>query len=196
MHDVVAHSLAVVIAQADGARYARASDPSAVDDALSAISSTSREALADVRILLSQLRHSEGETPQPTLADLERLLDQLSSSGLVIIRSETGVAESLAAGQQLAVYRVVQEALTNVLRHGDTTEPARLNFGWDPEGLTITVASAIRAEVLVPPNPVGHGLAGMRERATLAGGTFAAVQDGDRYVVTARLPILLKVALS
>jgi len=87
MHDVVAHSLAVVIAQADGARYARQSDPDTVDVALTTISTTAREALGDVRILLGQLRHTQGETPQPMLADLDALVDQLRTAPLSSSRS-------------------------------------------------------------------------------------------------------------
>jgi len=119
MHDVVAHSLAVVIAQADGARYARVNDPDAVDEALTTISSTAREALGDVRILLGQLRHNQDAGPQPVLDDLDRLLDQMRGSGLTIRLDEAGEQRTLGTGQQLAVYRIVQESRTNALRHGD-----------------------------------------------------------------------------
>ena len=191
MHDVVAHSLAVVIAQADGARYARAQDPDAVDDALTTISSTAREALADVRILLGQLRHSQGEAPQPVLADLDRLFDQLAGSGLTIARSETGQPGTLATGQQLAVYRIVQESLTNALRHGDTTTDVSVSFDWTDDVLTLTISNALPAEVPEPvPGRSGHGLDGMRERAVLAGGTLSAAPVGDRFVVTATLPVI------
>jgi signal transduction histidine kinase len=187
MHDVVAHSLAVVIAQADGARYAHASNPESVDTALATISTTAREALGDVRVLLSQLRHSQGESPQPMLEDIDRLVNQMRASGLVIAREEQGSPASLPTGQQLAVYRIVQEALTNVLRHGDTEHEVRVLFDWQVSSLVVTVTSA-RSDDGVP-TPGGHGLAGMRERAILAGGTFSAEAADDCFVVTASLPI-------
>jgi len=185
MHDVVAHSLAVVIAQADGARYARASDPAAVDTALTTIAATAREALGDVRVLLSQLRHSEGESPQPALDDLDRLVEQLRDSGLTIERTSSGPPHPLPAGQQLAVFRIVQEALTNALRHGDAVSPVTLDFAWTDQDVIVTVANALRSGSVQGPG--GHGLAGLRERATLAGGSVTAGPDGRRWVVRARL---------
>lgn len=189
MHDIVAHSLAVVIAQADGARYARETDPGVVDEALATISSTAREALGDVRILLSQLRHNQGDSPQPVLADLDRLVEQMRSSGLVISREATGQPLALATGQQLAVYRIVQEALTNALRHGDTSREVRLEFHWHPDALTVTVSSAMPDDGLGAVNPTGHGIAGMRERAALFGGEFSARAVDGRWVVSATLPV-------
>ena len=185
MHDVVAHSLAVVIAQADGARYARASDPEAVDTALTTIAATAREALGDVRVLLSQLRHSEGESPQPALDDLDRLVEQLRDSGLAIERTSSGPPHPLPAGQQLAVFRIVQEALTNALRHGDAVSPVTVDFAWTDQDVIVTVANALRSGSVQGPG--GHGLAGLRERATLAGGSVTAGPDGRRWVVRARL---------
>jgi len=185
MHDVVAHSLAVVIAQADGARYARASDPAAVDTALTTIAAIAREALGDVRVLLSQLRHSEGESPQPALDDLDRLVEQLRDSGLTIERTSSGPPHPLPAGQQLAVFRIVQEALTNALRHGDAVSPVTLDFAWTDQDVIVTVANALRSGSVQGPG--GHGLAGLRERATLAGGSVTAGPDGRRWVVRARV---------
>ena len=122
MHDVVAHSLAVVIAQADGARYAprRRRIPAVATEALGTISTTARAALADVRLLLTQLRHSQGDGPQPTLADLEALYAQVRAAG-VDLRVDVDPAPpgEPPAAVQLAVYRILQEALTNALRHGD-----------------------------------------------------------------------------
>ncbi|MCU1421668.1 MAG: putative bacteriochlorophyll 4-vinyl reductase [Microbacteriaceae bacterium] len=186
MHDVVAHSLAVVIAQADGARYARANDPDAVDAALTAISSTAREALGDVRVLLTQLRHSQGESPQPALVDLDRLVDQLADSGLDIVRRVDGEPRTLPAGQQLALYRIVQEALTHALRHGDTSRPVHLDFAWTGEDVTVTVRNTRGA---AEGASGGHGLDGLRERALLAGGTATAGPVGDDWVVTATLGV-------
>jgi signal transduction histidine kinase len=188
MHDVVAHSLAVVIAQADGARYAKANDPEAVDGALSAISSTAREALADVRLLLGQLRHPQTEGPQPALADLGRLLDQLRASGLTVAFTTKGQPLQLGTGQQLAVYRIVQEALTNALRHGDTNEEVTVRFEWVLDELEITISSAVTVSPATAELRVGHGLAGMKERAALVGGRLSTKVDDRRFVVLASIP--------
>jgi len=198
MHDVVAHSLAVVIAQADGARYLGTRDPVATDTALATIATTAREALADVRVLLAQLRHSQEDGPQPTLVDLDRLLDQLRASGLTIAREITGTPLPLGVAQQLAVYRIVQESLTNALRHADVDEEVVLHFGWTPHGLDLTVSSVLRPpakpsrarktpDAEAPPAP-GHGIAGMTERAALVGGHLSAGPAGERFVVHAWLP--------
>lgn len=190
MHDVVAHSLAVVIAQADGARYARAGDPAAVDNALTTISATAREALGDVRLLLGQLRHNQGEGPQPVLADLERLLEQMRAAGLTIAFEESGARVMLGTGQQLAVYRIVQEALTNALRHGDVGREVLVRLEWRPDTLEVTVDSALKQEEKPADAPLGHGLAGMRERAVLAGGWLTAEPFDRRFVVTAGVSLV------
>ncbi len=186
MHDVVAHSLAVVIAQADGARYA--GDRQSTDAALTTIASTARDALADVRLLLGQLRHSEQAGPQPMLADLQRLVDQLGASGLVIAFAQHGEPLVLPSGQQLALYRIVQEALTNALRHGDTAQPVDVELDWTRDAATATISSALAAPSTAAP-AAGHGIAGMRERAILVGGTLTAAPVGDRFVVNARIPV-------
>ncbi len=188
MHDVVAHSLAVVIAQADGARYARKKDPKAADEALTTISSTAREALADVRLLLGQLRHAQNEGPQPALADLSRLLDQLRASGLTISFETKGEPLSLGTGQQLAVYRIVQEALTNVLRHGDISHEAVVRFEWTSTELELRITSAVTATPATAELRVGHGLAGMKERAALVGGQLHTEVDDKRFIVRADIP--------
>jgi signal transduction histidine kinase len=188
MHDVVAHSLAVVIAQADGARYARATDPHAVDEALSAISSTAREALGDVRLLLGQLRHTQTVGPQPALADLDRLLDQMRGSGLTIGFEALGAPLPLGTGQQLAVYRIVQEALVNALRHADVSQEAVVHFEWTPDQLEVSITSALKSSPATAELRMGHGLAGMKERAALVGGRLST-QLGDRtFTVHAVIP--------
>ena len=187
MHDVVAHSLAVVIAQADGARYAASTDPSVATATLGTISATARTALADVRLLLTQLRHSQADGPQPTLADLEALYAQVRAAG-VDLRVDVDPAPSgePPAGVQLAVYRILQEALTNALRHGDGgTVDVRL--AWHPARVELEVANGV-ADSAAPP-AAGHGVIGMRERAQLAGGSLAASAEGARFVVRASLPI-------
>ena len=195
MHDVVAHSLAVVIAQADGARYAARVDPTSVDGALTTIATTAREALGDVRVLLGQLRHSQGEAPQPALGDLDRLLDQMRGSGLTVDLRVTGEPQVLGTNRQLAVFRIVQESLTNVLRHGAVDQPVGLHFDWRYEALHLVISNVVRP----PTRPVdttgderrgGHGLDGMRERATLAGGSLTTQNADGRFVVHAIVPTL------
>jgi signal transduction histidine kinase len=196
MHDVVAHSLAVVIAQADGARYSIGTDPDAAAGALSTISTTAREALGDVRILLGQLRHNQGEGPQPTLADLDRLLEQVRSSGLQVELSGDGDETALGTPQQLAVYRIVQEALTNALRHGDTEQPVEVALEWGVDELTIRIDSALSPERPPATESLGHGLAGMRERASLVGGWLTAEPRRDRFQVLAGIPISIETGVT
>ncbi|OZC72331.1 two-component sensor histidine kinase [Rhodococcus sp. 06-462-5] len=187
MHDIVAHSLAVVIAQADGARYVRAVDPAAVDTALTTISDTAREALSDVRVLLGQLRHSQGDLPNPTPDDLERLFDQVRATGLTIDSSIDTTSVSLGAGAHLALYRIAQESLTNALRHGDPDKPVTVTIESDPAGIELTVRNTVRS-VRSASESGGHGIAGMKERASLAGGMCTASGDGSSWTVTAWLP--------
>jgi signal transduction histidine kinase len=184
MHDVVAHSLAVVIAQADGARYTK--DPIASADALATISATAREALTDVRLLLGQLRHSQEAGPQPRVADLDRLIDQVRDAGLTVTIDELGTRPELHASEALAVYRILQEALTNALRHGDTAKPVEIRLDWAADAVELEISNALREPTVREP---GHGLTGMQERAVLVGGEFSAGAEHDRFVVRATLPI-------
>lgn len=188
MHDVVAHSLAVVIAQADGARYAAAADPAAATAALGTISTTARAALADVRLLLTQLRHSQSDGPQPTLADLEELYAQVRAAGVELrVDVDPAPPGEPPAAVQLAAYRILQEALTNALRHGGGA-PVDVRLAWHPSHVEIEVRNALPAGASASEAP-GHGLIGMRERAQLAGGRLDAGAAGDAFVVSASLPI-------
>ena len=188
MHDVVAHSLAVVVAQADGARYAAGSDPAVATEALATIASTARSALADVRLLLGQLRHRQGDGPQPTLADLEELYAQVRAAG-VRLRVDVDPAPpgEPPAAVQLAVYRILQEALTNALRHGASGGPVDVRLAWLADRVELGVRNPL------PPGPrtpkAGHGLIGMRERAQLAGGRLDAADEDGAFAVTALIPI-------
>ena len=203
MHDVVAHSLAVVIAQADGARYVAASDPKATDAALRTIAGTARAALADVRVLLAQLRHRESDGPQPQLADLDELFDRMRAAGLELdARVDAGASEAGAA-VQLALYRVLQEALTNALRHG-AAGAVTVAVRAAPEAAELRLE--VRNPVSVSTGPVagggggggvrGHGLVGMTERAALVGGSLTAGPrpgpgrsgPADAWVVAATFP--------
>lgn len=186
MHDVVAHSLAVVIAQSDGARYAASARPEVAQEALATIAQTARSALSDVRMLLTQLRHRQGDGPQPTLADLETLFAHVRQAG-----AEARVTiDPMPPGEppgalQLAVYRILQEALTNALRHGDDGE-IEVRIAWWPDRVDLEVTNPATGERGAGG---GHGLIGMRERAQLVGGTLLAEGDAGRFVVRASLPI-------
>ena len=187
MHDVVAHSLAVVIAQSDGARLVRHADPDAVEEALLTIGATARAALADVRVLLQQLRYEGTTAVQPGLSDLDGLVERFRASGLDVRLEREGDVEAVGTTLQLAVFRIVQESLTNALRHGDTTRPADVRLKRGQHGLDLEVLSALSFQ---PPSraSTGHGLIGMRERATAVQGQLSAGPDGGRFVVRARLP--------
>lgn len=189
MHDVVAHSLAVVIAQADGARFAARAEPDAAVGALGTIAGVARGALGDVRLLLAELRHAEADAPQPVLDDLGELIEQVRAAGLDVRFTESGARLQLGTGHQIAVYRIVQEGLTNALRHGDVTQPVDLAFAWDEAGVTVTLVNAMRADVPQPESHAfRHGIPGMRERAQLAGGTLQAeARDDGTFRVAARI---------
>jgi signal transduction histidine kinase len=192
MHDVVAHSLAVVIAQADGARYAAAVDPAAAAESLQTISSTARSALSDVRMLLTQLRHSEGEGPQPTVAELEVLYAQVRAAGLDLrVDVDPTPPGEPPAAVQIAVYRILQEALTNAMRHG-AGGSVDVFLSWLPDRVEVRVRNPLppsTAEAAGAVRSGGHGLIGMRERAQLIGGTIEVGPAGGAFVVAATLPI-------
>ncbi|MDY0912435.1 sensor histidine kinase [Rathayibacter festucae] len=197
MHDVVAHSLAVVIAQADGARYLGASSPAQTDAALLTISSVARDALGDVRVLLAQLRHSQSDGPQPEARDLPALLESVSGAGTQL-RCELEVDfETVPRGIGLALYRIVQEATTNALRHGRPGSPLHVALRRESGEIVLTVRNArcADAEAAARVPGEGHGLVGMRERAALVGGVLRAGPEGDDFVVDARLPAPFSPAL-
>ena len=204
MHDVVAHSLAVVIAQSDGARLLRRTDPESVDEALETIGGVARAALADVRVLLQQLRYEGTTSVQPGLADLDALVAQFRASGLPVELRRDAEADAAGTPVQLAAYRIVQESLTNALRHGDLSQPATVVLARTPHGLEVEVQSALDPSRPARPSPGGHGLIGMRERAGAVQGDLRAGPDGDRFRVraflpagsTAALPVLQPVARS
>ena len=192
LHDVVAHSLSVVIAQADGGRYAGKADPDAALGALDAIAATGRQALTDMRSLLGVLREGGGEeyAPQPDVAAIPALVEDVRASGLDIDLIVEGDARPLPAGPQLAAYRIVQESLTNVLKHAGPAGRAWVRLQWRPEGLELSVLDDGRgAAAMVEGDGGGQGVRGMAERARLHGGRLeAGPRAGGGFGVHAALP--------
>ena len=193
LHDVVAHSLSVVIAQADGGRYAGRANPAAATDALEAIAATGRQALTDMRSLLGVLREGGGEeyAPQPDVAAIPALVEDVRASGLDVDLIVEGRPQPLAAGPQLAAYRIVQESLTNVLKHAGSASRAWVRLSWRDDGLEVAVLDDGRgaSAALMAGEPGGQGLRGMVERAQLHGGRLTAgPRSGGGFAVQALLP--------
>ena len=193
MHDIVAHSLTVVIAQADGGRYSAAQDPQAAITALETIASTGRQALTDMRALLSVLREDRPRdfAAVPSADDIDTLVAELRRGGLDVGLTVTGERRELSAGAGLTAYRIVQESLTNVLKHAGPGAQARVDVDWGERELELVVADDGRggAAALIEPSPGGQGVIGMTERAKLHGGTLVAGPvAGGGYRVRSRLP--------
>lgn len=200
MHDIVAHSLSVVVAQADGGRYAAAGDPDAATRALATIAETGRAALADMRRLLGVLREPEGEsgtpgaagapfTPQPAAEDVEQLVEQVRASGVRASLVRMGTPRPLPPGIGLTVYRICQEALTNVLKHAGPDPAVTVLVQWQPAALVLEVTDDGRG-ASADSDGAGHGLLGMRERATMVGGRLSAgPRPGGGFRVRAELPL-------
>jgi signal transduction histidine kinase len=198
MHDIVAHSLAVVIAQADGARYALRSSPESADEALTTIGTTARRALSDVRDLLGALRHEQGTAPTPDMDRLEQLVGEMRGVGLDVRLERSGDPLRLPTASQLAVYRIVQECLTNALKHGDADEPVHVQIDHRADHVEITVVNRRAQTGQFDRGMVdrgmrglgsGHGIVGMRERAALTGGSMTAGVRGDDFRVEVRIPV-------
>jgi signal transduction histidine kinase len=189
LHDLVAHSMGVIVIQAQGAQRALDTAPERARDALRSIETSGRTGLAEMRRLLGLLTdRDDGDTaPQPTLAELPGLLTRIREAGLPVDLDVDGDVRPLAPGLELAGYRIVQESLTNALKHADGgAVDLRLHYRRD--ALEIEVSDTGRAQA-ARGNGAGHGLVGMRERVALYGGTLVAdVRPEGGFVVRARLP--------
>ncbi|MDQ1018155.1 sensor histidine kinase [Streptomyces afghaniensis] len=179
MHDIIGHNLSVITGLADGGRYAAAKSPERAAQALDAIATTSRQALTELRRLLDVMREDEHNqadlTPQPGLTDLDHLLDGVRSAGLPVRTTTTHGSPTLPPGRQLTVYRVIQEALTNTLKHAGPDATAQIELSYEDKGaVTVTITDTGNAGRTDGPPPGGRGLPGMRERTALYGGTLEA----------------------
>ncbi|MFC0527520.1 sensor histidine kinase [Phytohabitans kaempferiae] len=185
IHDVVAHSLSIVAVQAGAAEALIDAEPETAREHIAAARRTAREALAEMRHVLDVTGGGGGLAPQPTLERVADLVDDVRDAGLPVTLTVDGIRGPVPAGVDLAAFRIVQEALTNVRRHAGNA-PTTVRLGYDAEGIDIEVSNAMPAGVAV--RGAGRGLVGMRERARLYGGTVFAGPDGDRFAVRARLP--------
>ena len=194
LHDVVAHSMSMVAMHSGAARLAVGTDPEAERAALAVVERTTRDALAEMRRLVTVLREHpdpdpDGRAPAPGLADLPRLVADMAAVGLVVdVRTEGDLA-AVPAGLSLTAERVVQEALTNVARHAGATTVQVLVVA-DADEIRLSVENERGSGPMVtPPLTGGHGLQGMRERVQLYGGTVdATATSSGGWRVSARLP--------
>jgi signal transduction histidine kinase len=190
LHDVVAHSVGVMVVQAQGARNVLDRDPERAREALRAIEDTGRGALADVRRALGVLRRPDAEParePQPGVEDLDALVERARGAGLAVELAVEGASRPLPTGVDLSAYRIVQEALTNTIRHaGAANVRIAIRYGERDLGLEITDDGSLPADG----DGAGHGLVGMRERVALFGGDLdAGPGRAGGFAVRARIPI-------
>ncbi|MFE5513186.1 sensor histidine kinase [Streptomyces sp. NPDC056529] len=192
LHDVVAHHMSVVAIQAEAAPYRVENPPPELEQAFLTIRENAVAALTELRRILGVVRAEDYEAPdapQPTLADLDALVANVREAGLDIEKTVTGAVRELPQGVELSAYRIVQEALSNVLRHAPGAA-AKVEVSYVLGGLGLRIANG-PARGLVKPSPgAGHGITGMRERVTMLGGemTAGATEDGG-YEVAAFVPV-------
>jgi len=200
LHDVVAHNVSVMVVQADGAAYVLDAAPDQAKKALETISSTGRQALAEMRRLLGVLRTGEHEesgeyVPQPDVEQIEDLVTQCRDSGLPVDFKIEGTPRPLPSGVELTAYRIVQEALTNTRKHGGPNAGASVRLVYFDDGLGLLVEDDGKGA----PHELyeeggadgqGHGLIGMRERVGMVGGTLdAGPRPGGGFRISALLPL-------
>ncbi|GAA0397611.1 two-component sensor histidine kinase [Acrocarpospora corrugata] len=193
LHDVLAHHMSMISIQAQVAPHLVADPPEELRENLAGIRENAVEALTELRRVLGVLRsadQSEGarHAPQPTLDRLDELVGNVRDAGQTVTTQITGAPRPLSPGVELSAFRIVQEALSNVIRHAPGTE-ARVDIRYQPDALTIRVVNTAPDEAAPPSRAAGHGLLGMRERTTMLGGELAVgpTPDGG-YEVTAILP--------
>lgn len=191
LHDVVAHHMSVMVVQAGAARAMSGSDPAATAEALRQIEASGRTGLAEMRRLLEVLKAEEdgnGRAPQPGLARIDELLDAMRASGLPVEAVVEGSPQPLPPGVDLSAYRIVQEGLTNALRHAGGAS-ARVVVRYESDAVELEIADDGPGPPEDPEASGGHGLIGMRERIRLFGGELeAGPRPGGGFLLRARLP--------
>ena len=189
LHDMIAHAVSVIVVQAQAGPHLM-DDPPRLLGVFHAIESSGRDALVELRRLLGILRSEDEQLaigPQPGLGSLQSLVEQMRTSGLPVGLRIEGEPVQLPAGIDLSAYRIVQEALTNVLKHAGPAR-ARVVVRYSGRELELEIADDGRGSATV--RDAGHGLVGMRERVALYGGDFdAGTRNGGGFVVRARLPL-------
>ncbi|MGJ3402771.1 sensor histidine kinase [Glutamicibacter sp. Je.9.36] len=192
MHDIVAHSLSVIITQANGARYAAAKDPEIAIETLKTVSDTGRASLKEMRRLLGVLRKDEEleNRPLPSLANVPELVESVAVSGLNVHLETSGTPrKELPAGAELTIYRCVQESLTNVIKHAGPDTQTQVHIEWTSRGLNLSVSDDGRGAGSIVLEGVGQGLQGMKERVALYEGTCTALpRTGGGFTVNVSIP--------
>lgn len=193
LHDVLAHSLAVIAAQADGTRYLNKDQPPMVTEALENISDAARAALIDAQRVIENVSIS-ADLEAPEMMDVDALIDQMRQGHLSIDRTDMGAPQALTRDQELTVYRIAQESLTNALKHAGFGSTVTLRFNWDGPGMTLHITSTPDAAATSSTAPEvagsGRGICGLRDRAESTGGWLTAEADGHSFVTTAFIPYL------
>jgi signal transduction histidine kinase len=191
LHDVIAHSVSVMTVQTGAVRRLLLPEQETERQALETVEATGREALTEMRRLVGLLREQGAMpefSPQPGLSTMADLLETVRSAGLPVELVVDGTPRDLPPGIDLAAYRVVQEALTNALKHGGTAH-AWVSVHWREDELELEVANDGKGDG--DGSGGGHGLVGMQERVSLYGGTLdSGPRDGGGYVVRVRLPVV------
>ncbi|MFE4538189.1 sensor histidine kinase [Streptomyces scopuliridis] len=192
LHDVVAHHMSVVAIQAEAAPYRVENPPPELEQAFATIRENAVAALTELRRVLGVVRaedYQAPDAPQPTLADLDGLLGNVRDAGLTVEKAITGSVRTLPQGVELSAYRIVQEALSNALRHAPGST-ARVEISYVLGGLGLRIVNTPPRGLVKPSPGSGHGITGMRERVTMLNGEMTAdlLEDGG-YEVAAFIPV-------
>jgi signal transduction histidine kinase len=192
LHDLVAHNVSVMVVQAGGERHALGEEQASTRAALASIEQAGRQALAEARRLLGMLRaKDDGEElePQPSVDQIDMLLEQVERAGLPVRLEIEGERVPLPPGVDLCAYRIVQEGLTNALKHAGPAR-AEVLLRYAPRALDVEIRDDGRGASQANGDPAGHGLIGMRERVALYGGALeTGPREGGGFEVRARFPL-------